>query len=56
MANELSILPIDDPFRKAMADQLLGKLHHMGLILLKKDMSQCNDITVSSFCRYKNLY
>ena len=52
LANELSLLPPEDDFRKAMTDNLLTKLYQTGLIPIKRDLSQCEKVTVSSFCRY----
>lgn len=51
LANELSILPIDNPTRKEITEKLLSKLFQMGLISVKRDLSQCQSISVSSLCR-----
>ena len=53
LANELSLLPPEDDFRKTMTDNLLTKLYQTGLIPIKRDLSQCEKVTVSSFCRYR---
>ena len=56
LANELSLLPPDDAFRKDVSDELLSKLVQTGLIPIKRDLNQCEKVTVSSFCRYPILY
>jgi U3 small nucleolar ribonucleoprotein protein IMP3 len=51
IASKLSLLDPKDPFRDTKTDQMLDKLYRMGLITAKKTLSQCEKITVSSFCR-----
>ena len=41
----------EDPFRIAMTDELLDKLHKMGLINATKSLQKAEDISASSFCR-----
>jgi U3 small nucleolar ribonucleoprotein protein IMP3 len=51
VATKISLLDPRDPVRLAKEDQLLNKLYNMGLITNKKPFSQCDNITVSAFCR-----
>jgi len=48
--NELANLHPTDPFRAKLTDALVHKLYDLGLINQKK-LSDCQNITVSSFCR-----
>ncbi|KAJ3087683.1 Small subunit (SSU) processome component [Quaeritorhiza haematococci] len=51
IANKLSLLDPRDPFRARKTEAMLEKLYSMGLITAKKSLSQCDNITVSAFCR-----
>ncbi|KAF9364364.1 Small subunit (SSU) processome component [Mortierella sp. NVP85] len=51
LANKISLLPPQDPFRHKQEEALLEKLYNMGLITAQKQFSQVDKITVSSFCR-----
>ncbi|KAL7536711.1 hypothetical protein ACHAWF_005538 [Thalassiosira exigua] len=51
LANKLKTLPADDAFRIAMTDQLLDKLHNMGVLTTTKSLKKAEDITASSLCR-----
>ena len=51
LANELSNLPVDDPFRQKQSAQLLEKLYEAGLINSKASLSALMKLAVSSFCR-----
>mmetsp|Transcript_9454 Transcript_9454/g.13887 ORF Transcript_9454/g.13887 Transcript_9454/m.13887 type:complete len:182 (-) Transcript_9454:91-636(-) len=48
---KLQTLKAEDPFRIAMTDQLLDKLHNMALITTKKSLQKADEITTSSICR-----
>jgi U3 small nucleolar ribonucleoprotein protein IMP3 len=41
----------EDPFRIAMTDELLDKLHRMGLINTTKSLQKAEEISASAFCR-----
>lgn len=41
----------DDPFRIKMTEQLLQKLYDMGVVTTKKNLTVCEKIAVSAFCR-----
>jgi len=51
LSSKLKTLKGDDPFRIAMTDQLLDKMHNMGLITTKKSLKKADEITTSSICR-----
>lgn len=51
MANAISLLSPDDPFKKKMAEQLLDKLYQSGLIPTTNSLSQLSRVSVSSLCR-----
>lgn len=51
LANQLSLLDPNDPFRIKMTDQLLEKLSSMGIITADNSLSQAFKVTTSSFCR-----
>ncbi|KAJ3192351.1 Small subunit (SSU) processome component [Irineochytrium annulatum] len=51
IANKLSLLNPKDPYRDTKTEAVLEKLYNMGLITAKRSLSQCDKITVSSFCR-----
>ena len=51
LANELSQLKPDDPFRAKVTVQLLDKLYDHGLITSKSSLSQLQRVTASSFAR-----
>jgi U3 small nucleolar ribonucleoprotein protein IMP3 len=51
LANELSLLPVDDSLRKDITVKLLSKLYQLGLTSVQRDLSQCQAMTVASFCR-----
>ncbi len=51
LANAISLLQPDDPFRKKIAEQLLDKLYQTGLIPTTNSLSQLSRVTVSSLCR-----
>lgn len=51
LANELSLLSPDNPFRQTQSAELLDKLYEMGVINDKKTLSQLEKVTVSSICR-----
>ncbi|KAJ3100863.1 Small subunit (SSU) processome component, partial [Phlyctochytrium bullatum] len=51
IANKLSLLDPKDPYRDKRTDALLEKLYNMGLITVRKSLSQCDNLTVSAFCR-----
>ncbi|KAK2371488.1 U3 small nucleolar ribonucleoprotein IMP3 [Trifolium repens] len=44
-----------DPFRVDMTDKLLEKLYNMGVIPTRQSITLCERLTVSSFCRVKNV-
>ena len=51
LSAKLKTLKADDPFRIAMTDQLLTKLHNMGLIDTTKSLQKAEDMTTSALCR-----
>lgn len=51
MANEISLLKPEDPFRRKISEQLLDKLYNAGLIPTTNSLSQLSRATVSSLCR-----
>ena len=51
MANELSLLKPDDPFRARVTVQLLDKLYDWGIISSKSSLSQLRRVTVSCLAR-----
>eukprot|EP00128_Syssomonas_multiformis_P015584 Colp12_sorted_trinity150504_noHs@19893 len=51
ITTKISKLDSKDPFRVEMTDLLLEKLYKMGLVPTKKNLSVCDSITASSFCR-----
>ncbi|KAK3834922.1 MAG: 30S ribosomal protein S4 [Linnemannia elongata] len=51
LANKISLLPPQDPFRSKQEEVLLEKLYNMGIITAQKQFSQVDKITVSAFCR-----
>lgn len=51
LAAKLKTLKADDPFRITMTEQLLDKLHNMGLITSKKSLQKAEEITASALCR-----
>lgn len=55
LTNRLVGLPPTDPVRQELTEQLLTKLYNMGLIDSKKNLSKCDKLTASSFCRYINI-
>jgi U3 small nucleolar ribonucleoprotein protein IMP3 len=51
LAAKLQTLKPDDAFRIAMTEQLLMKLHDMGLIDTTKSLQKAQEITASALCR-----
>ncbi|KAG0222931.1 Small subunit (SSU) processome component [Actinomortierella wolfii] len=51
LANKISLLPPQDPFRAKQEKELIDKLYNMGIITADKQFSQIDKITVSAFCR-----
>jgi U3 small nucleolar ribonucleoprotein protein IMP3 len=51
LSAKLKTLKPDDAFRIAMTDQLLDKLHNMGIVTTKKSLQKADEITVSAICR-----
>ena len=51
VAHRIALLPKEDKFRHKASQQLLDKLEAMGIIQVKKSLAQCDQLTVSSFCR-----
>ncbi|KAG9289265.1 hypothetical protein G9A89_007510 [Geosiphon pyriformis] len=51
LGNKISLLDPRDPFRLKQETALLDKLYAMGLITARKQFSQVNKVTVSTFCR-----
>jgi len=48
---KLKTLLADDPFRIAMTEQLLDKLHGLGCINTTKSLQTAEELTVSALCR-----
>ena len=44
-------LPIEDPTRRKLSEQLLQKLFNMGIISKTSSLSSVEKLTVSAFCR-----
>lgn len=44
-------LPADDPFRVKATEQLLEKLHAMGVIPGRDNIENAEKLSVSAFCR-----
>ncbi|GIL72841.1 hypothetical protein Vretimale_4497 [Volvox reticuliferus] len=51
LANMLKRLDPKDTTRIDLTDQLLEKLHRMGVLPTKKSLVQCEQLTTSAFCR-----
>jgi len=51
LAAKLKTLPADDTFRIAMTEQLLQKLHDLGVINTTSSLQKAEQLTVSSICR-----
>lgn len=51
LMHKLKQLPQDDPFRIKATEQLLQKLHNMGLLPGKDSVENAEKISVSAFCR-----
>lgn len=51
LANLVSQLQPDDPFRKKVANQILDKLFNCGIISTTNTMSQLAKVTVTSLCK-----
>uniref|UniRef100_A0A6U3VKU4 U3 small nucleolar ribonucleoprotein protein IMP3 n=1 Tax=Ditylum brightwellii TaxID=49249 RepID=A0A6U3VKU4_9STRA len=48
---KLKNLPPDDPFRIHMTEQLLTKLHDMGILTTTKSLQKAETITATALCR-----
>ncbi|RMX60648.1 hypothetical protein pdam_00024227 [Pocillopora damicornis] len=51
LANKIKHLDAKDPFRAEATEQLLEKLYSLGLITTKKNLSLCEKLSSSAFCR-----
>ncbi|CAM9802760.1 unnamed protein product [Chrysoparadoxa australica] len=51
LSARLKTLSPSDPLRIKMTEQLLGKLHHLGLIDSQSSLVKAEKITASAFCR-----
>jgi U3 small nucleolar ribonucleoprotein protein IMP3 len=51
LAAKLKTLPADDAFRIAMTEQLLQKLHNMGITNTTSSLQKAEQVTVSQICR-----
>ncbi|KAG2499384.1 hypothetical protein HYH03_002959 [Edaphochlamys debaryana] len=51
MTSLIKQLDPKDPTRIELTDQLLEKLHNMGVIPTKKSLVQCDKLATASFCR-----
>ncbi|XP_071443792.1 U3 small nucleolar ribonucleoprotein protein IMP3 [Hetaerina americana] len=51
LARRIKDLDPNDPFRVDSGGQMLEKLYILGLIPNKRDLSLCDKVTASSFCR-----
>lgn len=49
--NVIKRLDAEDPVRIDLTDQLLDKLHRMGVLPVKKSLAQVKRLSTSSFCR-----
>lgn len=51
LANKISLLRPQDPFRHRMEEALLNKLYSLGIITTKNALSTCEKVSVSAICR-----
>jgi U3 small nucleolar ribonucleoprotein protein IMP3 len=51
LATKVKDLPSTSPFRIAITDEILQKLHQMGLIDTTKSLQKAEEVTASAFCR-----
>lgn len=51
LARKVKELDVRDPFRLEATNQLLEKLHSMGLVPTKRSLALADDVSASSFCR-----
>ena len=51
LSSKIKTLKADDPFRIAITDQLLTKLHDLGIINKATSLKNADDITASAICR-----
>ncbi|EPZ36620.1 small nucleolar ribonucleo protein U3 component [Rozella allomycis CSF55] len=51
VSERLSILPLDDTFRREISDQMINKMTEMGFLGTKKGLPGCKNINVASVCR-----
>ena len=51
LAGKLKSLPASDPLRQQLSEQILQKLHTMGIINSTSSLSSIEKLSVSSFCR-----
>lgn len=51
LISKVKQLPMDDPFRIKVTEQLLEKLHNMGIIDTRENIQSAEKVSVSAFCR-----
>mmetsp|Transcript_2349 Transcript_2349/g.3900 ORF Transcript_2349/g.3900 Transcript_2349/m.3900 type:complete len:185 (-) Transcript_2349:420-974(-) len=51
LTSVLKQLDPTDPLRIELTDQLLDKLHSMGVLPMKKSLVQCDKLATAAFCR-----
>ena len=51
MTNMLKQLKPNDPFRIKLSEQLLDKLHQVGIISKRNSLQDCQALPVAAFCR-----
>ncbi|CAB9526128.1 nucleolar ribonucleoprotein protein IMP3 [Seminavis robusta] len=51
LSAKLKTLQADDPFRVAMTEQLLQKMHDLGIVDTKKSLQKADDVNPSAICR-----
>lgn len=49
--SKVKMLPMDDPFRIKVTEQLLERLHNLGVLDTKDNIQNAEKISVSAFCR-----
>eukprot|EP00831_Metopus_contortus_P031749 TRINITY_DN25830_c0_g1_i4.p2 TRINITY_DN25830_c0_g1~~TRINITY_DN25830_c0_g1_i4.p2 ORF type:complete len:183 (-),score=42.76 TRINITY_DN25830_c0_g1_i4:181-729(-) len=51
VVEKLKLLKSDDPVRISSSEQLMHKLYEMGVVPTEKNLSLCERLAVSAFCR-----
>mgnify|MGYP001023391578 CR=1 FL=1 len=51
LVSKIKLLPADDKFRIKVSEQLLERLHSMGVIDTRENIQAAEKVSVSAFCR-----